>query len=500
MKFWQRGETIGAAILVTVGMAWGASGELQAQVPPAGRADELRAQLESLQSQLDAVERNNAQRGKVTEIGSSRGRLRDADEPRLILKLYDLSDLFTVAPSYPAYEPRELAGASEPRPVFPHLPSAGEASGMGGMGGGFGGGGGFFAVPNAVRADVPATIPRDRVETLQQASGASGSPAASVRTSLEGLIDTITNTIAPDGWSDVGGPSTISPVGSSLLVSTTSETHAQLATLIDLFRQRWGSLRTIGVQAHWLWLAPSQVDALLAESRPGNAKDAPVAPGASPAPLNAISVAAWKKLLSAAAEKGNASLAYHAVVNCYNGQTVAAQSGTQRLVVNGIAPVVGGGKEVGYAPQVQVVQEGATLQITPLATRHAKLVVLDVHSRVNVLPTAALADEALKPAAGDVPQQVVVGDVPRQVVAALDRPALQTQRLETTLRIATGQPTLVGGMTFATAEGKSTHLYLFITASVQDLRDEEEPISAAGASSVPAKSDKAEVKPVLQKQ
>ena len=44
---------------------------------------------------------------------------------------------------------------------------------------------------------------------------------------------------------------------------------------------------------------------------------------------------------------------------------------------------------------------------------------------------------------------------------------MQTQRLETTLRVPVGQPTLIGGMTFAGSEGKNSHLYLFITAKVQ---------------------------------
>ena len=31
---------------------------------------------------------------------------------------------------------------------------------------------------------------------------------------------------------------------------------------------------------------------------------------------------------------------YHAIVTCYNGQTVAAQAGSQRLTVIGLTPVV----------------------------------------------------------------------------------------------------------------------------------------------------------------
>lgn len=468
---WQQVALIGAFFIVAciLPLSW-----VAAQESPPGKADELRAQLEKLQLQLREIERKDEQRGKVTEIGSSRGRVRDDDQPRLVVKVYDLSDLFTVAPTYPAYEPMELIGSGEPQPVFPHLAGKGDASEKFGAGGFGGGGGGLFAVPDDHGNRQPATIDQDGPRTLHQASGASGAPASKVRTSLEGLIETITHTIDPEGWDDVGGPSTIAPVGSSLLISTTSETHAKLTALIDLFRQRWGSLRTISVQAHWLWLTPGQVDEVLVQPKQADAVNA------SQVSLNTVGADAWKKLLAAAAEKEGIAAGYHAIVTCYNGQTVATQAGAQRVVVTGITPVVSGGEKasVGYTPVTRTVHEGATLQITPLATRHVRYVVLDVHSRINLLPP-----DGKKVEEGGIKR---VTDGPQQVVAALDRPVLQTQRLETTLRMPVGQPTLIGGMTFGAAEGRSSHLYLFITAKVQELRDDEPVASPATPMAVPA--------------
>lgn len=429
-----------------------------------GDATALRAQLEKLQTALRDAERKEEIRGKVTEIGASGGRARNYDEPRLVVKVYDLSDLFTVAPSYPAYEPLELLRASEPQPVFPHVEAKGtDAGAAGGFGGG---GGGLFAVPNV--GQRPATVDRNQPATLHQASGASGAAASSVRTSMNSLIETITSTIDPDGWADVGGPSTIAPVGSSLLISTTGETHAKLTALIDLFRQRWGSLRTISVHAHWLWLTPSQVEAAL----PTPANDA----AHKQTSLNSLDPESWKKLLTAA-EQNAARNSYHAIVTCYNGQTVATQAGSQRLAVIGLMPVTTSGENasVSYTPQLRTIHDGATLQVTPLATRHVKYVVLDVHSRVNLLPPVAplAKEEEAKPFAA-------VNNDPRRLVEALDRGSVQTQRIETTLRVPVGQPTLIGGMTFAGTEGKNSHLYLFITANVQELRDDD-PTTAAPA-------------------
>lgn len=469
MKFWQVGVVAGSFFFLAAGLSGNCS---SAQEVPGGNADVIRAQLEKLQSTLREIEQKNEQRGKVTEIGSSRGRARDIDEPRLLVKVYDLSDLFTVAPSYPAYEPTELIRSGELQPVFPQVPGAG--GGGAAAAGGFGGGGGLFAVPNSVDRKQPAT--------LHQASGASGAPASDVRTSMQSLIDTITSTIDPDGWADVGGPSTVAPVGSSLLISTTSETHAKLTALIDLFRQRWGSLRTISVQAHWLWLSPAQVDEVLVQPKPGAAT--------SEISLNTVTPGEWKKLLAAAAEKEGAAAGYHSIITCYNGQTVAAQAGAQRIVVTGITPVVAGGQQaaVAYAPVTRTVHEGATLQITPLATRHVKYVVLDVHSRVNLVT----ADQKVLEKAEKIDPAAHAN--PRQVVDALDRVSLQTQRLETTLRVPVGQPTLIGGMTFTAAEGKSSHLYLFITAKVQELRDDE-PTATPTA----PQTEAADEKPVLEK-
>jgi hypothetical protein len=271
---------------------------------------------------------------------------------------------------------------------------------------------------------------------------------------VDNLIDTITSTIEPDQWDEVGGPSTIKALGASLVVSAPTNMHQQIAALLDLFRKRWGSLRTVSVQAHWLWLTEDQISAATAEGKDMN----------PPAPFGALSPETWKLLLKQARAEDQQRKNYHAVVTCYNGQTVSALAGSQRLIVSGLTPVVAGGDKeaAAYQPQVKAVQDGAAIQITPVVTRTAKYVVADVHSRVNLLAAAAPAAAVAKDS----------GPV-AQVVAALDRPALQSQRLSTTLRIPVDMPTLVGGMTFAGEGEGSANLYLFLTATVRELRDDE---------------------------
>jgi hypothetical protein len=120
-----------------------------------------------------------------------------------------------------------------------------------------------------------------------------------------------------------------------------------------------------------------------------------------------------------------------------------------------------------YRPTVTVVQEGAALQITPLATRTAKYVVLDVHSRVSRLRKAAV-----KPRAAEIRAAQDRTVTPEDVVDAIDRPTLTTHRLSTTLRIPVDRTVLVGGMTFESKPmAGDADLYLFVRTSVQELHD-----------------------------
>ena len=428
-----------------------------AQDSEAARA--LKTQLEAIQKQLDELGRKEAAEHKFTEIGAASSRSQKETEPRRVVRVYDLSDLFAIAPAYAAREPADLVDA--PRAIFPEVnveASAGAGLGGGGGfggggfggggfgGGGFGGGGGLFA--------VPATISRGTASsaTLRQFGGSGTGATESVRTGVDELIDTITTTIEPDAWDEVGGPSTITALGASLVVSAPSETQSQIAALLDLFRKRWGSLRTVSLQAHWLWLTEEQVaGAITAEQQ----RD-------PPAPFGALSPEAWKQLREQAQAEGQPRQNYHAALTCYNGQTVHVLAGAQQLVVAGMTPVVGGGEDgAAYQPQVKSIQEGAALQITPVVTRTAKYVVADVHSRVNLLGAA--------PAGEGGKQDGAVGEV----VAAIDRPALSSQRLSTTLRIPVDTPTLVGGMTFGGDDAAPANLYLFLTATVRELKDDE---------------------------
>jgi hypothetical protein len=409
------------------------------------QARQLQAQLEELQQQLDQLRLREGANRNVTEIGTLRGRSRNDGEPRQVVRIYDLADLYSIAPSYPAREVSDLQDAA--RFVFPEgkAPSGGQApTAMGGMGMG-----GMFSVPTSISKGDPFK------ETLHQSAGGGGSSASeAARTSVDNLIETITSTISPDEWADVGGPSSIRVLGASLIVSAPAHIHDKIAALIDLFRKRWRSLRTISVNAHWLWLTEQELESV------------PLVANVTSAAFGVLSDDSWKTLRELAAARSERT-GYHAIVTCYNGQTVHSIAGGEQLLVTGMTPIVGG-KEASpaYHPSTRMIQDGAALQITPIATRTAKYVVADVHTRVNLPLESA---DTLQPKRQ---RALAAGDV-SQVVRAIDRPVLRSQRMSTTIRIPVDRPTLVGGMTFALAAADDPNLYLFLTTHVQELRDDE---------------------------
>lgn len=448
--------------LISSPAAWG-------QTP--GTADSIRAAIKELEKKLHDLEvPPTAQSNRITRIGESKAPVQEEDEPRLLVQLYELGDLFAVTPAYAAMLQSDLS--TNTRSLFPIVESASDGQkgaqlGGGLGGGGFGGGGGgFFAVPEGVE------IRSDRNVLFQFGGGGGTTPPpptagnlAGSRVSLEGLMDAIKTTIEPDSWDSVGGPGSMARIGNSLLISTTADTHRQIGELLQLFRKRWGTLRTVSVRGYWLWLTERQLDGLLVH--PKDEQKEPL----TTAPFGLVIDEVWKKLLNTQTPaKGESPPSnYFATVSGYNGQTVHTLAGSQRNVVTGITPVLGGGTDpkVGYSATTSVVQEGAAFQVTPLTSTNAKYVVLDIHSRVsrmiksNARHPEASAEKETPNAAGEA------------AAPTLDQSVLAVHRLSTTLRVPTGQVLLAGGL--SSDFGVPTdglQLYLFVQAFVQELRDD----------------------------
>jgi hypothetical protein len=445
-----------SSILFTTVTFLSLTGDLQAQVTPA-QADELRRQVESLQQQLQRLESGQPTHSqKVAQLGSSRS---SRGEPVLVVRVYDLSDLFSIAPAYSAAIGNDLG--LQPRVLFPeallpHLAASHQASGMGGMGGGMG----LF--------DIRSGLPSGPATNGSKGTGQSGSAdvAASAKTSLQSLISAITSTINPDSWEDLSGPGSIARIGTSLIIRNDAGVHEQIEALFTLLRQKWRTLRTVSVTAWWLPLSEAQLQKLLPEA----GKGATGVEGIEA--FGIVDEVAWKQLLAGEAQaqkKGTG--AARAVITCYNGQTVSTISGAEEGIVNEIEPIVVRGTNdepqgrIAYRPLLTPIHEGTSLQITPLVNVSGNFAMLDIHSRVTIRESAP------------PPRRQVLHDDdqdgPAAVAAALDRPRLLTQRLATTLRTPMDRVLLVGGMTFnARPQGDDATLYLFLRTTVQELRDD----------------------------
>ena len=404
----------------------------------------------------------------------------------LVVRLYDLSDLFAVALPYNA---EKLEGLNTSRTQLFPRPAVEDVRGGGGMGGGgMGGGGGFFNVPDQMpkRTDL-------QQQSLHQRAG---NTTASVWASMDDLIQAITGTISPTSWDEVGGSGSIARLGNALLISSTRQNHEQIEALLQLFRQRWGTLRTISVRAWWLWLDETQLTGLL-RGNPPRAK------GEAPAAFGVVDGDSWQKLLATFVGPDRPEhTGYRASLTCYNGQTVSTQSARQSTLVTDIQPKILPKEKdsdrvaVIYQATTAVIQEGAAVQMTPISNTSGRYVVLDIHSQVSELvKQPAAARPAVENAeAGGLPG-------PAEIIAAIDRPKLSIQQLATTLRVPSDEVMLVGGMTSDTPpDAERPNLFLFVKVTVQELRDDREsremqPRGEKAPADKPAANKPAEGKP-----
>lgn len=289
--------------------------------------------------------------------------------------------------------------------------------------------------------------------------------AASAKTSIQSLINAITTTIDPDSWEELSGPGSIARIGTSLIIRNDASVHEQVDALFTLLRHKWGTLRTISINAWWLPLTEQQLAKLL----PGNGKGQTGVEGIEA--FGVVDAAVWQQFLNAEVPAdGKGPGALRAAITCYNGQTVNTTAGVEDGIVNDIEPILTRGSDkqpeghVAYRPLMTAIREGTSLQVAPLVSSSGKFVMLDVHSSVT---TREAAPAGRRQAARDDDHG------PAAVVGALDRPRLLTQRLATTLRAPVERVMLVGGMTVsAKPQGNEPTLYLFLKATVQELRDD----------------------------
>jgi hypothetical protein len=260
---------------------------------------------------------------------------------------------------------------------------------------------------------------------------------------FDSLIDAMTNVVAPATWQENGtGKGAVRIVGAALAVWQTPDVHERIEDFLNQLRQGSARRRTVTIDARWLLLNSDDLDRLNRQDDEGQ----PVVD---------------RRVL---AEFTRRPSSLRGLTNCFSGQAVYLISGTRRNVVSGYIPVVGSierpesdimlaafsgdepltfiqdevgdypGRSVGYQPLVQTPNFGVQLQVRPTMVLNENAAVVDLISTITFpgenIPIGAEAPGASK------------------LAPAVDRLAIDTQELATTLRVPLGKPTLVGGMSY----------------------------------------------------
>jgi len=274
--------------------------------------------------------------------------------------------------------------------------------------------------------------------------------------------------VAAESWTvNGGGEANIEPLGTTLVIWQDPRIHGRIGELLDALRSGSGDRRTVTVDARWLMLNSDELDSLVLPGEEG------------PQQVNRERLAEFTR------RPGS----LRGVTNCLSSQLVYVVSGTMKNIVSGFIPVVGsvGGpdtdsqlasnelgpqihfvsdstaasnsRSVGYQPLMTMANFGALLEIRPtlIPTKKSEVMaVVDLKSTVTV--------------AGNNESGAGVAAGLDSIAPAVDRLAVETQELITTLRVPLGKPVLVGGLTYvrssanagaageAEPEGASTEL------------------------------------------
>ncbi len=492
-------------VLVSVGFG---AGSIFAQE---ATREQLQQQIATLQSQLDGVNASSGaadagfRQERVRNVGSQIIRRKPREEETDIafqIRLYDMSDLFAVSPSYPAKRPGELEGSSR---LFAE--SYGGRSGGGFSGGGVGGGG-VSAGSGGVFRVAPA------------APGWPGESSLNMRAAqvtLSQLVDTIKETVKPEMWGTGSTSARVKFLGNTLLITATEEMHTQINNLLNLFREHWGKRRTISIQTFWVRADHGEAWGLV--------------DGETTKQIGAgvVKKERWEEFFAKALDEKK--IEYAATLTGHNNQTLHALSGRQvRLTVDAEAlesadfdweirsaddfegdpfgepdddePAISGlalikrkREVVGFRPIDTLFHEGAAIQVTPLATRGGNYVILDLQAKIN---------ELVKDKPGD---KIFVEGSKKRIEVQLDNTDYLSCRFNSTLRCPDDQVLLAGSMSWdPTGEHENPEIYLFVRASIhtieEDLSDWKKTTvvdpekadlkKAASAQSQPAESNSAQ--------
>jgi hypothetical protein len=282
--------------------------------------------------------------------------------------------------------------------------------------------------------------------------GLSTAPAPAQIT-MDELKQAIISLVEPSSWEEHGGSGSVGQLGSCLMVHQTAAVHRKIEGFLKQLREGSGKRKTVAIDARWLFLDSDQLDQLMPPDKEGRPQ-------------------VDRKVLAAFTRRPSS---IRGLTNCFSGQLVYLVSGTRQSVVSSYIPVVGSadkpeqrgaqfaslrggadyvftsqnavpgggmqptiisgnGRSVGYQPVVEKPNFGALLEIRPTVVSGETTAVVDLRSTLTV--------------PGEQSAGLIGQPAPDQMAPGIDRVAIETHQLATTLRMPLGQPVLVGGLTY----------------------------------------------------
>jgi hypothetical protein len=331
--------------------------------------------------------------------------------------------------------------------------------GMGGMGmGGMGMGGGTSGKTGTTGGSAGQGAGGGMFQVMGFCGGTGrAAPPPWAATDFDSLIDLITSTIALDTWDEVGGPGSIQPFGTSLVISQTLDVHRRIEALLVELRARQRGVPTVVIDARWLLLDSEGLDQVLAGG-----------------PRGAGSLVADAKMLDHLSRTVPGA---RGRIACLSGTLVHLVAGDRRSQITSAVPVVGSG--VGYQPVISIPNVGVLLQVRPVVDRGGKTAVLGLTSTVtrwgDQPPPVPIGGESPPAQIKDPINETETSQVPAGAASAtVDRPCIAAQEVASSLRVPLERPVLVGGLTLDPTEktaggqppGGRKQLYLFVETSV----------------------------------
>ncbi len=328
----------------------------------------------------------------------------------------------------------------------------------------------------------------------------SGGPGGGAIADFDSLMDLIETTIAPDTWEALGGPSTMSPYRStlSLVISTTTDVHEQIAdllaslrrlqnlqvtievrfiTLSDSFYERIGidfdvafddntegnlpmddrgPSVTVGLSGENRLLT-SDLDVQFNQGTFGSAT--PTFGGFTAGRGGSIGFAILSDIeafffLEAAQGDSRSNILQAPKVTLFDGQLANINDTTQRPFVTSIVPIVGD-FAVAQQPVIVVLSEGTQLNVQAVVSddkRFVRLTLVPMFTQINDVDTftyegsrrTTSSGETIDPATGEV----VNSDESEDIITGttVQQPSFSTTSVSTTVSVPDGGTILLGGI------------------------------------------------------